>query len=135
MRGQRPYLYRAIDRDYALVDVIPSEHRDLTDDTAFFRSTKTVTGVTPARDNTDGHDAYPRAIRIELGRQVRHRMSCYLNYRLEQDHRGIKGSMSTLPALKSTASAARYCRCYDELRNFLRCRSQMRQQVSAASRR
>jgi hypothetical protein len=37
--------------------------------------------------------------------------------------------------LKSTASAARYCRCHDELRNFLRCRSRMRQHVPAASRR
>jgi transposase-like protein len=35
-------------------------------------------------------DAYPRAIRTELGRQVRHRMSCYLNNRLEQDHRTSK---------------------------------------------
>jgi transposase-like protein len=38
----------------------------------------------------DGHDAYPRAIRTELGRHVRHRTSRYLNNRLEQDHRGIK---------------------------------------------
>ena len=37
--------------------------------------------------------------------------------------------------LKSTASAARYCRCHDELRNFLCCRSQMRQHVPAATRR
>jgi hypothetical protein len=37
--------------------------------------------------------------------------------------------------LKSTTSAARYCRCHDELRNFLRCRSRMRQYVPAATRR
>ena len=27
--------------------------------------------------------------------------------------------------LKSVVSAARYCRCHDELRNFLRCRSRI----------
>jgi len=37
--------------------------------------------------------------------------------------------------LKSTTSAARYCRCHDELRNFVRCRSRMRQYVPAATRR
>jgi transposase-like protein len=91
VRGECRYLYRAIDRDGAVVDVMLIEHRDLAAVTAFFRSAKTVTGVTPDRVTTDGHDAYPRAIRTEFWRQVRHRTSCYLNNRLEQDHRGIKG--------------------------------------------
>jgi hypothetical protein len=72
------YLYRAIDRDGALVDVMLSEHRDLAAAKAFFRSAKTVTGVTPDRVTTDGHDAYPRAIRTELGKRVRHRTNRYL---------------------------------------------------------
>lgn len=135
VRGQWRYLYRAIDRQGALVDVMLSEHRDLAAAKAFFRSARTVTGVTPARVTTDGHDAYPQAIRTELGRHVRHRMSCYLNNRLEQDHRGIKGRSRPMLGLKSTVSAARYCRCHDELRNFLRCRSRMRQPVPAATRR
>jgi transposase-like protein len=50
-----------------------------------------VTGVTPDRVTTDGHDSYPRAIRTVLGAGVRHRDSQYLNNRLEQDHRGVKG--------------------------------------------
>jgi len=50
---------RAIDRDGALVDVMLSEHRNLAAAKAFFRSAKTVTGITPARVTTDGHDAYP----------------------------------------------------------------------------
>src|ERR1700755_2822424 len=78
VRGGWRYLYRAIDRDGALVDVMLSEHRDLAAARAFFRSARTVTGVTPARVTTDGHDAYPRAILIELGQQARHRTSRYL---------------------------------------------------------
>jgi transposase-like protein len=135
VRGHWRYLYRAIDRDGALVDVMLSEHRDLAAAKAFFRSAKTVTGVTPDRVTTDGHDAYPRAIRTELGRQVRHRTNRYLNNRLEQDHRGIKGRCRPMLGLKSTASAARFCRCHDELHNFLRCRSRMRQHVPSAMRR
>jgi DDE domain len=66
VRGRWRYLYRAIDRDGALVDVMLSEHRDLAAAKAFFRSAKTVTGVTPDRVTTDGHDAYLRAIRTEV---------------------------------------------------------------------
>ncbi len=56
---------------------------------AFFRSAKTTTGITPDRVTTDGHDSYPRAIRTELGKQVRHRTSRYLN-NAGTDHRGLK---------------------------------------------
>jgi putative transposase len=133
--GRWRYLYRSIDRDGALVDVRLSEHRDLAAARAFFRSAKAVTGVTPDRVTTDGYDAYPSAIRTELGKHVRHRTSRYLNNRLEQDHRGIKDRCRPMLGLKSTVSAARYCRGYDELRNFLRCRSHMRQHVPAAVRR
>jgi transposase-like protein len=58
---------------------------------AFFASAKMVTGITPDCVTTDGHDSYPRAIRTVLGAGVRHHDSQYLNNRLEQDHRGIKG--------------------------------------------
>ena len=89
--GRWRYLYRAIDRSGALVDVMFSEHRDMKAARAFFGSAKAVTGLTPDRVTTDGHDSYKRAIRTELGRGVRHRTSRYLNNRMEQDHRGIKG--------------------------------------------
>ena len=89
--GHWRYLYRAIDRSGALVDVMFSEHRDMAAARAFFRSAKAVTGVTPDRVTTDGYDSYPRAIRTELGRGIRHRTNAYLNNRIEQDHRGIKG--------------------------------------------
>ena len=68
-----------------------SERRDTAAAKAFFRSAKTVTGITPDRITTDGHDSYPRAIRTELGKRVRHRTSPYMNNRIGQDHRGIKG--------------------------------------------
>ncbi len=66
VHGRWCYLYRAIDRSGALVDVMFSEHRDMAAARAFFRSAKATTGVTPDRVTTDGHDSYPRAIRTEL---------------------------------------------------------------------
>ena len=133
--GHWCYLYRAIDRSGALVDVLFSEHRDMKAARAFFRSAKAVTGIIPDRVTTDGHDSYPRAIRTELGRHVRHRTSRYKNNGLEQDHRGIKGRYRPMHGFRCPRSAARFCRGHDELRNFLRSRSCHRQHVPAARRR
>jgi len=92
VHGRWCNLYRAVDRNGTLVDVLLSEHRDMAAAQAFFRSAKAATGVTPDRVTTDGHDSYPRAIQTELGKRVRHRCSRYLNNQLEQDHRGVNGS-------------------------------------------
>ena len=97
--GRWCYLYRAVDRTGALVDVMLSETRDMAAAEKLFRSAKAVTGVTPARVTTDGHDSYPRrAIRSQLGVDVRHRNSQYLNNRIEQDHRGIKSRYGPMRA-------------------------------------
>lgn len=118
--GRWCYVYRAIDSTGALVDVMFSERRDMAAAKAFFRSARTVTGTTPDRVTTDGHGSYPRAIRTELGKAVRHRTSRYLNNRLEQDHRGLKGRYRPMRGFKCPRSAARFCRGHDELRSFLR---------------
>ncbi len=91
VHGRWCYLYRAIDRDGNLIDTMLSATRDMSAARRFFRSARSVAGFVPDRVTTDGHNSYPRAIRSTLGRNVRHRTSVYLNNRLEQDHRGIKG--------------------------------------------
>jgi putative transposase len=133
--GRWAYLYRAIDRDGNLVDTMLSEYRDMAAAQAFFRSAKAVTGVTPDQVTTDGHGSYPRAMRSTLGRDVEHRTSVYKNNRLEQDHRGVKGRTRCMRGFKSFASAERFCRSYDELRNFLRPCTRHNQYVSASRRR
>jgi putative transposase len=135
VHGEWRYLYRAVDRDGALVDVMLSERRDLAAAKTFFRSARTVTGVVPDRVTSDGHDAYPAAIRSELGQAVQHRTNVYLNNRLEQDHRGIKDRYRPMRGFKSTASAGRFCRAFDEVRGFLRARAFHHQHVPADRRR
>ena len=133
--GRWAYLYRAIDRDGNLVDTMLSEHRDMAAARAFFRSAQAATGVTPDQVTTDGHGSYPRAIRSALGRRVVHRTSAYKNNRLEQDHRGVKGRTRCMRGFKSFVSAERFCRSYDELRDFLRPRTRHNQPVPASRRR
>jgi transposase-like protein len=101
--------FLTIDRAGAPVDVMLSETRDMAAAEKFLRSAKAVTGVTPARVTTDGHDSYPRAIRSQLGADVRHRSSQYLNNRIGQDHRGIKSRYGPMRGFGAVNSAARFC--------------------------
>jgi transposase-like protein len=91
VHGQWCYLYRAVDRGGNLVDSMLSDKRDMVAARRFFTQARTVAGHAPEKVTTDGHDAYPRAIRETLGPGVLHRCNQYLNNRLEQDHRGSKG--------------------------------------------
>ena len=84
---------------------------------------------------TDGHSSYPRVIRETLGGEVLHRTHRSLNNRLEQDHRGIKQRSYPMRGFGSVASAARFCRTFDEVRQFFRSRTTMKQKVSLAHKR
>jgi putative transposase len=102
---------------------------------AFFRSARVTMGFRPDQETTDGHGSYPRAIRTVLGKAVRHRTSAYLNDRLEQDHRGIKGRTRCMRGFKSYDAANRFCREHGELCNLLRPRRPHNETVSASLRR
>jgi len=132
VKGRWVYLYRAIDRDGNLVDVFLSKKRDRAAAEAFFRSARTVTDVVPGRVTTDGHNSYPGAIKAELGDSVLHRTNRYLNNYLEQDHRGIKQRTHFMGGFKSFVTAARFCRVYEEVRNFFRARARRNESVPLA---
>jgi len=117
-------LYRAIDRDGHLVDSMLSETRDLKAARRFFRRARAVVGHAPDRVMTDGHHAYPRAIRGTLGRN-----------RLEQDHRGIKQRYYPMRGFGSFEAAARFWTAHDELHDYFRCRPRLGASVSLAEKR
>jgi len=59
----------------------------------------------------------------------------YLNNLIEQDHRGIKQRYYPMRGFGSFTSAARFCRAFDEVRQFFRFRTTIRQPVSLAQQR
>jgi len=73
--GRWRYRYRAIDREGNLVDALLSERRDMDAAQRFFAQALEIVGHAPAQVTTDGHDAYPRALRETLGPEVLHRTS------------------------------------------------------------
>jgi putative transposase len=135
VQGKWCYLYRAIGRDGNLVDSMLSEKRNMEAAKRFFQQAREAVGHAPERVTTDGHDSYPRAIRETLGSDVLHRTNTYLNNRLEQDHRGIKQRYYPMRGFGSFASASCFCRTFDEVRQFLRVRTTMKQQVSLVQQR
>jgi putative transposase len=135
VKGTWCYLYRAIDRDGNLVDSMVNEKRDMDAAKRFFQQAIEVVGHAPEWVTTDGHDSYPRAIHETLGSDVLHRTNRYLNNRLEQDHHGIKQGYYPLRGFGSVVSASRFCRAFDEVRQFFRVRTTMKQKVSLVQQR
>lgn len=91
-------------------------------------------GLHPDLVTTGGHGSYPRAIRILPGKAVRHCTGAFLNNRLEQDHRSIKGRIRCVRGFKSEDAASRFCREHGEVRGLLRPRRRHNQPVSASLR-
>ncbi|BCL83770.1 hypothetical protein ccbrp13_62350 [Ktedonobacteria bacterium brp13] len=101
----------------------------------FFEQALTGVGHAPASVTTDGHRSYPRAVRETLGKEVVHRTNVYLNNRIEQDHRGIKQQYYSMHGLGSFASAARFCRAFDELGSYFRPHCMMGKSISLSEKR
>ena len=101
----------------------------------FFTQAVETVGHVSDRMTTDGHDAYPRAIRETLGDDVKHRTNRYLNNRLEQDHRSIKQRYYSMRGFGAFQSASRFCRAFDEVRHLFRQRQRMNETISLADQR
>ena len=133
--GRWCYLYRAIDREGNLIDALLSEKRDMDAAQRFFAQALDIAGRAPEQVTTDGHDAYPRAIRETLGEGAAHRCSRYKNNRLEQDHRSIKQRYYPMRGFGAFASAARFCPAFEEQRQYFRPASRSGEAASLAERR
>ncbi len=86
----------------------------------FFAQALDLVGQAPEQVTTDGHDAYPRAIRETLGEGAIHRTSRDKNNRIEQDHRGVKQRYYPMRGFGAFDSAARFCPAFEEQRQYFR---------------
>lgn len=127
--GVWKYLYRAIVREGSLIASMLSKHRDMDAAKRFFKDALALAEQAPQRLTTDGHDSYPRAIRETLGDEVSHGCNPYLNNRIGQDHRGVNQRSSPMRGFGNFDAAARFCRAFDEQRQYFRLRTMMRQRL------
>ena len=133
VKGQWCDLYRAIDREGNLVDSMLSATRDMNAAKRFFRSAQSMVTLAPKQVTTDGHDSYPRAVRETLGAKVEHRCSAYMNRRIERDHRGVKQRYYPMLGFGALPSAQRFCRAFEEVRQYFRPRREQKEVVSLAN--
>jgi len=127
--------YRATDHDGTRVEALLSARRDMAAARRFFAQARDLAGRTPAQVTTDGHDAYPRAIRETLGPAVQHRTSRDKNNRSAQDRRGVKQRSYPLRGCGNLAAATRLCTGFEERRQYCRAQARSGERVSLAERR
>ena len=135
VKGKWCYVYRAIDREGNLVDSMLSATRDMVAAQRFFRSTQSMVSQAPKQVTTDGHDSYPWAIREVLGPDVQHRCSAYLNRRIERDHRAVKQRYYPMLGFGEFRSAQRFCRAFEEVRQYFRPRRKQNESYPLSHRR
>ena len=82
---------------------------------------------------TDGHDSDPRAILEVLGPKVEHRCGAYLNRRIERDHRGVNQRYYPMLGFGALASAQRFCRAFEEVRQYFRAGSKQNEVISLST--
>ncbi|OUB33354.1 IS6 family transposase [Bacillus thuringiensis serovar yunnanensis] len=111
IKGEKMYLYRAIDSEGNTIDFYLSQRRNANAAKRFLKKVLASCHATKPRTITaDGDKAYPVAIRkLKEEKHLSHctplRVKKYLNNIIEQDHRFIKKRIRNMLGLKSLQTA------------------------------
>ncbi len=100
--GRWVYLYRAIDQDGQVIDVLVSEKRDLAATRRFF-TRALENGTRPIEVTTDRAAAYPRVVE-DLLPAAWHVVEQYANNPVEADHGRFKARLRPMRSLKQLRS-------------------------------
>jgi putative transposase len=129
IKGKRHYLWRAVDQDDNVLDILVQSRRNKKAAKKFFR--KLLKGLTyvPRVVITDRLKSYGAAKR-EILPGVEHRQSRYLNNRCENSHRPTRQRERRMQGFKSPGHAQRFLSAYGPIAQHFRPR---RHRLSASS--
>jgi transposase-like protein len=124
-KNQKHYLYRAIDEDGVVVDVLLGEHRDTASAEAFFRLAIERSGVIPDEVVTDHHQPYVKAVAtICLGaRHIRtglHRARGETTKAIERSHVPMRDRLRNSRGLKRTDTGQHFLEGFEAVRHLRR---------------
>jgi putative transposase len=124
-KGHKWYLYRAIDEDGVVVDVLLREHRDTASAEAFFRQAIERTGVAPDEVVTDHHQPYIKAVMTTCpgARHIRtglHRVHGETTKAVERSHVPTRDRLRNSPGLKRTETGQRFLEGFEAVRHLRR---------------
>ncbi len=112
VKGTWAYLYRAVDDEGQVVDILLREKRDLESANAFFEQAIKRRGATPAEVVTDKHQGYPKAVRLHAP-QAKHRRTGLHRKRalttkpIERSHIHVKDRARSMRGLSSIKTGQR----------------------------
>src|SRR5215211_4154644 len=121
INGKRHYLWRAVDQDDNVLDILVQSHRNKQAAKKFFR--KLLKGLTyiPRVIITDKLKSYAAAKR-EMLPGVEHRQHRYLNNRAEKSHQPTRQRERRVQGFKSPGHAQRFLAAYGPIAQHFRPR-------------
>jgi putative transposase len=124
-KNHKQYLYRAIDEEGVVVDILLREHRDTTSAEVFFRQAIERTGVSPDEVITDYHQPYlkavattcPGALHVRTGL---HRVRGETTKAIERSHVPMRDRLRNSRGLKHTKTGQRILEGFEAVRHLRR---------------
>jgi putative transposase len=121
INGQRRYLWRAVDQDGNVLDILVTSRRDTKAATRFFRKLLTGLEYVPRVLVTDKLRSYGAAHRVVMP-SVEHRQSKYLNNRAENSHQPTRQRERAMKRFTSPGHAQRFLSAFSGISPHFRPR-------------
>src|ERR687884_1868479 len=129
IHGERHYLWRAVDQDGNILDILVQRRRDKTAAKQFFRKLLKTCTYVPRVIITDKLASYGAAKR-EVLPSVEHRQHRYLNNRAENSYQPTRQREQRMQRFKSPGHAQRFLAAYGPIAQHFRPR---RHRLSASA--
>jgi putative transposase len=121
LKGHKHWLWRAVDRDGLVLDILVQERRNQEAAERFLRRVLASEEVAPRVVVTDKLASYPPALK-RVPPQAEHRRHKGLNNRAENSHRPVRKRERALQRFKSPAHAQRFLEPFSAVGNHFRPR-------------
>ena len=118
-QGRRQYLWRAVDEDGDVLDILVQSHRNRRAAVRFFRTLLKAQGRVPRRLITDQLRSYAAAARIVMPSVV-HVTDQYANNRAEVSHQPTRQRERQMRRFKSAAQLQRFASVHGIVQNLFR---------------
>jgi len=119
IQGRRQYLWRAVDEDGDVIDILVQSRRNRYAAVRFFRKLLKRQGCVPRRLITDKLRSYPAARRTVMPSMV-HCSDRYANNRAKVSHRPTRQRERQMRCFKSAAHLQRFASVHGVVQNLFR---------------
>jgi putative transposase len=133
INGRLQYLWRAVDQDGHVLDVLVQNRRDKAAARCFFRGLLKKTRTPPRVVVTDKLRSYGAALR-EVMPCVEHRQSKYLNNRAENSHQPTRQRERSMKGFRSVGGAQRFLSAFSGISPHFRPRRHLMPRTRLPSR-